>query len=278
MLLLLSSLAATTVYVSRTNAVLVRRSFQLAQAQAAADAAIIYTLSNLSDEQVSRHGPIDGTARSWQFNGVDVSIAVTVEAGRIDVNAADDDLIYAFLMSQAVAEDDSKTLLKDLRDLQQISDTEIGTTVSASTSAPVIGGSRAKYQLQSIDELARIASWKNQPLECWANTLTVYSGSPNVSSTSAVGPALSALNWAEAHHLGGKQWTLPTSASAQSNDRRAVIGEVLRIETLAKISDNVSASTEWVGRLTGNANGPALTMRWARAMRTLNGTCRAPGA
>ncbi len=99
-LLLLSALAATTVYVSRTNALLVRRSLQLAQAQAAADAAIVYTLSNLSDEQVSRRGPTDGSARSWQFNGVDVTIMVTNEAGRIDVNAADDDLIYAFLISQ----------------------------------------------------------------------------------------------------------------------------------------------------------------------------------
>jgi general secretion pathway protein K len=277
-LLLLSALAATTVYISRTNAILVRRSFQLAQAQAAADAAVIYTLSNLSDEQVSRHGPIDGTAGSWQFNGVDVTIAVTNEAGRIDVNAADDDLIYAFLMSQGVAEDDGKTLLKDLRNRQQIPDKEIGTTMSASSSAPVVRGSSVKYQLQTIDELAQIASWRSQPLGCWANTLTVYSGSPNINITSAVDPAMSALKWAEAHHLGGRQWTLPTSASAQSNDRRAVIGDVLRIETRAKISDDVGAGTEWVGRLTGNSNAPALTMRWARAMRSLDGTCRAPDA
>ncbi len=254
-----------------------RRSFQLAQAQAAADAAVIDTLSNLSDEQVSRHGPIDGSARSWQFNGIDVTIVVTNEAGRIDVNTADDDLIYAFLMSRGVADDIGMTLLKDLRDRQQITGAEIDTTMSAPTSAEVIRGSTAKYQMWTIDELAEIASWRHQPLGCWADALTVYSGSPNVSSTSASEPVLTALRWAEAHHLGGKQWTLPTSTSVQSNDRKAVIGEVLRIETLARISDSVTTSTEWVGRLTGNSNEPALTMRWAHTIQARDGRCTAQG-
>jgi hypothetical protein len=49
--------------------------------------------------------------------------------------------------------------------------------------------------------------------------------------------------------------------------RHITKGEVLRIETLAKISDNVNASTEWVGRLTGNSNEPALTMRWTHRCR-----------
>ena len=275
--MLLSALAATTAYVSRTNAVLVRRSLQLAQAQAAADAAVIYTLSNLSDEQVARHGPMDGTARSWQFNGAAVTIAVTKESGRINVNAADDDLIHAFLMSQGLAEEDSKTLLKDLRDRQQIAGTEIDTAMSPTAGAPVIGSSTGKHQLQTIDELAQIASWKNQALECWADALTVYSGSPNVSGTDARGPALAALRWAEAHHIGDRQWTQQTSASAQSNEPTAVIGEVLRIATLAKLSDNVSAGTEWVGRLTGNSNGPTLTMRWAHVMPRPQGACGKPG-
>jgi general secretion pathway protein K len=270
-LLLLSSLAATTVYVSRTNAVLVRRSLQLAQAQAAADAAIVNALSNLSDEQVSRHGPLDGSARSWHFNGVDVTVSVTNEAGRIDVNEGEDDLIYAFLMSQEIAEADSHALLKDLRRWQQASDAPTGST-------PGRNGSNAKHPLQTIDELAQIPAWKNQPLGCWTDAFTVYTGSPSINSVYAGQLGLAALQWANEHHLDDKEWLQRTPASAWTNGYQSVSGEILRIQAQAKLTDEVSARADWVGRLTGNSNGPALTMRWSHSLQNREASCQIPKA
>jgi general secretion pathway protein K len=271
-LLLLSALAATTLYISRTNAVLVRRSYQLAQTQAAADAAVVYTLSNLSDEQVSRHGSIDGSSRSWQFNGIDVTIAVSDESGRIDVNAADDDLIYAFLMSQGLAEDESHTMVSDLRQWQQVGDPEIRPSNGMNAGPLVPGPASPKRRLQSIDELNNIPTWKSQPLGCWAEALTVYTGSPNLSNHSTDG-ATSALRWADEHHVGQRQWLQSASALAQANAPQSVIGQVLRIETHAKLTGDVSATAEWVGRLTGNSSAPMLTMRWTHSSSHREGTC-----
>jgi len=275
-LLLLSSLAATTVYISRTHALLVRRSLQLAQAQAAADAAIIDTLSNLSDEIVSRHYPIDGSARSWRFNGVDVTISVTNEAGRIDVNAGEDDLLYAFLRSQGIAEDDSHSLLRDLRQRQQGSDADNGTTMLLAGGIPGRASSKAKYPLKAVQDLAQIPIWRNQPLDCWANALTVYTGSPSVNSIYAGELDLAALKWADEHHLSGKAWIQPTSASVWTNGPKSISGEVLRIQAQARLTDAVSAGTDWVGRLTGNSSGPALTMRWSHSLKTRDSSCQGP--
>lgn len=272
-LVLVTSLAATTVYISRTNALLVRRAADLAQAQAAADAAIVNTLTNLSNEQGSPHGPVDGSARSWQFNGAEVTISVTNEATRIDVNAGEDDLIYAFLRSQGVAEDDSRALLMSLRQWQQVSDPGIENgMLTASVRAQ--GVANIKRALLSVDELAQIPAWRSQPLRCWSDAFTVYTRSVSVTSIGAGAMDLAALKWADEHHLGDKGW-MNSSVSSWTNGSKSLSGEILRIVAQATLSDAVSARTEWVGRLTGNSDSPALTMRWSRGIQAHDGACSA---
>lgn len=275
-LVLVTSLAATTVYISRTNALLVRRAADLAQAQAAADAAVINTLSSLSDEQVSRHDPVDGSIRSWQFNGAAVTISVTNESTRIDVNAAENDLIYAFLRSQGIAEDDSRALSASLRQWQQASDPGIESAMSTA-SVRGQGVTNTKKALLSVDELAQIPAWRSQPLRCWSDAFTVYTGSASVTSIGAGAMDLAALKWADEHHLGDKGW-INSSVSSWTNGSKSLSGEILRIVAQATLSDAVSARTEWVGRLTGNSNSPALTMRWSRGIQDNDGACPAPSA
>lgn len=275
-LLLVSTLAATTVYISRENALLVRRAADFAQAQSAADAAIVSTLSNLSDEQASRHNPTDGSVQSWQFNGIDVAISVTNEAGRIDVNAGHDDLIYAFLRSQGITEDDSRTLLGDLRQWQRGGDVQTGAGTLPITNVAGLGGPGTKHPLLSTDEFAQIPGWKSQPLGCWSDAFTVYTASASANSVYAEDMDLAALNWADEHHLGDRIWVHSGSASAWTNGSKSLSGEILRIVAQAKLSDTVSARVEWVGRLTGNSNSPALTMRWSHGTKDHSDACPAP--
>lgn len=275
-LLLISTLATTTVYISRTNAILVRRAALVAQAQTAADAAIVNTLSNLSDDQISRHGQIDGSARTWKFDGVDVTVSVTNEATRIDLNAGDDHLVYAFLRSQGIADDDSRALLTDLRQWQQAGDARAEMGTEPTVGASGLHGSNAKRPLQTINELTQIPGWKNQPLDCWRDALTVYTGSVGTSGAGADVMDLAALKWADQHHLGDKQWIQSTSASGWGNTSNSLSGGILRIVARAKLADTVSARAEWVGRLTGNSNSPALTMRWSHTIEERSGRCPAP--
>jgi hypothetical protein len=252
-LLLLSALAATATYIVRTNAILTHRSLELARAQAAADAAIVDTISKLSDEQVARHPPIGGAAQNWEFDGFTVTITISNEAGRIDVNAASDDLILAFLQSEGIDQSTAATLLGDLRD-------------------------RHNGPLESLSQLRRIPSWNAQNTDCWMSSLTVYTGLPGVAVSDATPRALAALRWAQEHHLGNRDWIATTSSFANASTARAVLGEVLRIRASATDSKDAGASAGWVGRLTGDRQIPILTMRWDHDVPVSSSACNSVSA
>jgi general secretion pathway protein K len=233
--------------------VLTRRAFDLARAQAAADAAIVNAISGLSDEQVSRHPPL-GASQSWEFDGIPITIAVSNEAGRIDVNTASDELLLAFLQSQGLTKDAASTLVNELRNPQEtghaVSTRDLPNSIGAMHPAP----------LETTEELRQIPGWREQDLNCWLDSLTVFSGRSDVAATDGTPGALSALRWIKAHRPDGPDE--PLSASVQRPDStRSVLGEVVRIRASATILD-VTASSEWIGRLTGDAGRPMLTMRW----------------
>lgn len=237
MLLLLSALAAAATYITRTNAVLTHQSLVLAQAQAASDAAIVDTISKLSDEQVDRH-PAFGIVRTWNFEGTPVAVTVSNEAGRIDINSAEDQLILAFLQSQEVSRDDAQRLLDELGDWRP---------------------------LESVEELRRIPGWNMQPLDCWMESLTVYTQLPGINTTDAGPAVLAALRWAQTHRLGDRNWIDSAAPIATPILNRSVLGDVLRIVTTATPANGTAIASEWVGRLTGDSRQASLTVRWNRA-------------
>ena len=88
-LLLLSGLAGAAAFMARTQAILTHKLGELAQAEATTDAALVNTIAMLSDEKTSRHPPIDGQPQTWEFQSIPVTVAISNEDGRIDVNTAD---------------------------------------------------------------------------------------------------------------------------------------------------------------------------------------------
>src|ERR1700731_4636629 len=110
-LLLLAGLASTVAFMARTNAILTHKLGEFAQAEATVDAAIVNAISMLSDEKSSRHPPIGRQSQTWEFQHVQTTVEISKEAGRIDINTANDELILAFLNSQGVSEARATTLL-----------------------------------------------------------------------------------------------------------------------------------------------------------------------
>jgi len=229
-LLLLSALAEAATYVVRTNAIVTHRSLEVARAQAAADAAIVHTISQLSDEQVDRHPPTNGSGLSWEFEGFTATISVSNEAGRLDANTASSELLTAFLRSQDVDQEAAATLLRALR----------------------------ATNWRSTQELRQIPGWKLS----WTSAFTVYTGLPGVAPSDAASQTLAALRWAQEHRLGDRDWMATNPTASGSNTQRSMLGEVFRIRATVSGADHVSASAEWVGRLTGDRHQPVLTMLW----------------
>jgi hypothetical protein len=255
-LLLLSGLAGAAAYMARTEAILTHKLGEFAQAESTTDAAIVNAIAMLSDEKTSRHPRIDGQPQAWEFQGIPVSVSISNEAGRIDVNTADDDAILAFLYSQGVGEEKATILLSDLRKVQHV------------TNGPAPAGT-----LRTIDELKRMPSWAAQNLDCWTDALTVYTGLPNVNSSDAAGKVQGALNWAKEHHMGNPEW-IGTSGSPHARSHQSLLGDVIRIVVTTSRNPDATERTEWIGRLTGDVHEPILTMRWNRESKAPDSSCK----
>jgi general secretion pathway protein K len=272
-LLLLSALAATVGYVARTNAILTHRAADIAQAQAAADAAIIHTISDLSDEQVSRHPATSGNEQSWEFQGFKIGISVSKEPGRIDVNTVNKELISAFLQSQGLNQETATTLTGDLRDRVGSEERTVGHRATSESGELGQVAVQGMGPLRAVEELRQIPSWRVQNMNCWMDSLTVYTGLPAVSVADASTAVISALKWAQEHHMGDHEWITAAPAPSVANAQTSVIGDVLRISATANGAKNIRATTVWVGRLTGDLRSPILTMRWDHATSEVHGNC-----
>jgi Tfp pilus assembly protein PilX len=245
-LLLLSGLAGAAAFMARTNAILTHKLGEFAQAEETADAAIANAISRLSDETSSRHPPIDGHSQTWEFQGAQVNVSISSEAGRIDINTADDDLILALLYSQGVEEGRATTLLGDLRKSQHVAN------------GPASAGT-----LRTLEELKKISSWAGQNLDCWADALTVYTGLPGVTPSDATEQVQAALRWAQEHRIGNRDRIAAKANVPAVRSDQSILGEVIRIVATVSSTPGITATSEWIGRLTGDSHQPTLTMRWA---------------
>jgi general secretion pathway protein K len=272
LLLLLSGLAATVAYIARVEALLARRAFDLARAQAAADAAIVNTISRLSDEQAARRPPL-GVPQSWDFDGIPTTTRVSNEAGRIDLNAASDELLLNFLQAQGVTEDVASTLVKELRNWQGVGIELLSRIPSAQRPSNLSAAARPN-SLTTIGELNQIPGWREQSLNCWIDSLTVYTGQPDVAASDAAPGTLAALRRMQPHPSEGSNVPGFGVAPRSSNDR-SVVGEVIRINASANVA-GVSTSTEWIGRLTGDISRPTLTMKWEHGRQLGSTECTHP--
>jgi type II secretory pathway component PulK len=254
-LLLLSGLAGAASFMARTNAILMHKLGESAQAESVTDAALVNAIAMLSDENPSRHPRLESQPQTWEFQGIPVTVSISNEAGRIDVNTADEDLILAFLYSQGIPEDRATVMLGDLRKHQHVDN------------GPAPAGT-----LRTIEELNTIPNWAAQNLDCWKDALTVYTGLPSVNSSDAPEQVGAALKWAKDHRIGNRDWASANAASAVRSDQ-SLLGEVIRIVASASPTPGITASSEWIGRLTGDAHQPTLTMRWSRAPSVSGSTC-----
>jgi hypothetical protein len=253
-LLLLSGLALCASYVARTGAFIAHRSEQIAQAEAAANAALISTLSQLADEEISRHPSLDGRPLLVPAEDAVASVAVDKETGRIDVNEADDDLIVAYLESKGVPADEAAMLVRELRDR-----TKPPLSVANFSKSP------NTTMLYSIEDLRQLPNWaKEGALDCWLQDFTVYSRQSDVSPRDAVPAVLDALNFGREHHIGERGWSDAASAMSTEMSPRSAIGELLRITSSVALAPETTVSVIWIGRLTGERTRPLLTFRWAR--------------
>ena len=194
-LALIMVIAADFLHATRTDSLVVRNALSIARAEAAADAGVhrglmeIYRPTNL-DTTWKR----DGETHEWHFEGVAVTVSISDESGKIDINSASDALFKGLLISAGVSEEDAVKLLDAILDWRDPDSVK-----------RLYGAEDAEYQaagltyrptnspFQAIEELQLVLGMRPEIYRRIAGSITVFSRQPGVRMQTATREVLMAI-------------------------------------------------------------------------------------
>ncbi len=114
---LLTVIAASFAFSSRTDTLLAQNLAAIARAQTIADAGVqraLYELLKPTDDLPRWKG--DGMTHQWEFGDAKLNITILDTAGKIDLNSASDELLINLFKSVGVTEEKSHILLDAITD------------------------------------------------------------------------------------------------------------------------------------------------------------------
>jgi general secretion pathway protein K len=190
-LALISAVVTTTV---RTEVNRSRNLLESAKAEALADAGIYRGIAELSNADLAHRPRVDGTSYSWTFQGVQVLLSIQSEAGKIDLNAASDQLLGGLLTSVGVEPDEAKRLIDAIRDFgdRDKARRDLGAEDDDYRIAGLANGAKDS-RFQNVSELQQVLGVTSKLYNSIAPVLTVYSGAKTIDTDVAPRMALLAL-------------------------------------------------------------------------------------
>lgn len=199
-LTLLTVIAIGLTATQRTETALADNQISAARFRALADAAIAYTIlmylmppPELENEDELPWIP-NGVPRRWRFDGQDLTIAVSNETSRIDLNEAPPELLAALLVALEVPEDEAAAIAdaivdwRDEDDLEQLNGAEDGDYEDANR---VVGAKDEPFA--AIEELQQVLGVDRELYLRLAPELTVDAGGANLDEQFASPAVLAAL-------------------------------------------------------------------------------------
>jgi len=120
--LLLAVLAAGVTALVRTENARAGLDLDRAKLQTLVDSARVLIVQRLFDPKPERRPPLDGSSIPLEWDGETVNVALTLESGRIDLNAASDELVAAVGEAAGLDSRQSNAWVAKLRDWQDADD------------------------------------------------------------------------------------------------------------------------------------------------------------
>jgi general secretion pathway protein K len=170
---ILSLITTAMLTASLTGARMGRNEWNAVRAGAAADGAVQMAILSLMDDRPDHQPRIDGTASNRYFDGVSVRVRVQAEAGKINVNFADKDLMSRLFQFAGLSKGDADALADEV----------VARRAAASPT-------RA---FKSLDELLTVPGMSQALFERLVPMLTVYGTSGVVDSKTTPLEVLRAL-------------------------------------------------------------------------------------
>jgi general secretion pathway protein K len=163
-LALIMVIAADFLHATRTDSLVLRNALSIARAEAAADAGAHRGLMELyrptSAETTWKR---DGETHDWRFEGVPVTVSISDESGKIDINAASDALLKGLLISAGVG---------DVKRLYGAEDAEY--------QAAGLSYRPTNSPFQAIEELQLVLGMRPETYRRIAGSITVFSRQPGI--------------------------------------------------------------------------------------------------
>jgi general secretion pathway protein K len=265
-LLTLLATAAATISVSHRRAT--QRLADAASLDALADSGIRLTALRIIAP------PLDGAKVgagdiSLQLFGSPVNVKVERERGRIDINAAEDHLLFALFAANGMNEQAAHTAVARIADWK---DTD---------NEPRTGGAeRDAYSqaarryvprnapFESVEELRQVLGLESMSTGI-LDSLTVYTHAQTPLTDAAREPVMRALRFADKRQLGEHRW-LPVEEGNPGSGPNPVadqnlVGEVVRISACAR-NQKFERCRSTVMHLTGSTRTPFLIFAWQIAL------------
>lgn len=266
---LLAVLAIGVVEGTRRHGQLIRRSIEAYQAQELADSAIRLALLELSAPPISNVHNVAAHSRTQNIFGRDIRVQLDYEAGRIDLNAADEYLLTAAFAGNGFPESEAREFAHRVIDWRDVDDV-----------MQLHGAEREDYR-----HAGRASGPRNGPLETVTELLqvlgaekvdgrtldafTVYSHSTLVRQGAAPAAVMSALRWANAQQLAGRTWlSADNSGSKGLSDRQSLASEVVRLRACANSAELTTCRVAIV-RFTGSREQPVLVFSWRTHLESI---------
>jgi general secretion pathway protein K len=192
---LLMVIAGSFVYAMRTDARAARNAALIAQGDALAQAAVARCVMELYKGQGSPEvWKRDGEARSWAFDGVEVTVRLSDESAKIDINTANNELLKSLFRYAGLSDEDAAKLLDAVLDWRDPDD--LKRTYGAEAADYEAAGLKyrpANYPFQSTEELQLVLGFKPELYQRIAPMITVYSRQPGVNPQIATRAVLSLI-------------------------------------------------------------------------------------
>lgn len=286
-LALLSVIAGSLVFSSRTEVLMAGNMAAVAQAEALADAGVYQAIHELVRPQTDLlRWKGDGLPHLWKFQGADLRVTILDESAKVDLNAAPTVLLKGLLRVMGIAEPDADALsdaVADWRDADDLRSLHGAEKSDYAAAGRDYGPANAPFE--TIEELRQVLGMSDDLYRKLEPLVTVYSRQSGINAAVAPREVLLALPGAtpEQVNLFLEQRRIlleqglpaPPFPGGQGLSTGA-IGSVFSIQVEAIMSDNVRFFREAVVRMTGDTRGPVMVLAWRAPIRAMSQVASAP--
>lgn len=179
---LLIAIAGSFVYAMRTDARAARNAALIARADALATAAVSRALYETFKPPGMTHvWRRDEAPRQWAFDGAVVSVRLSDESARIDLNTANDELLRSLFRQAGLSDEEAAKLVDAILDWRDPDSFRRPNGAESPEYAQAgLPGRPANYAFQSAEELQLVLGMRPDVYQRVAPMITVYSRQPGV--------------------------------------------------------------------------------------------------